>query len=175
MMFNGAAMVAIALVFLSAYIFLDRITRGPCWALKEISNNPEKNERLRAGLNEFINDGANRGQFHGLPFKKGYVMIGEYSFDNPFLWLNVLEDYPEFDVDRKGDKVNLVLRTKSGIVGGLKPPYRFSEVGVYTGRSLIMFKNENEVPYLSGRGSDRLSQESYVICNVSFERGSPFN
>ena len=159
------------LLVAGAFYYKMNFDQSPCNALKAISKNTIENERLRIELNEFINDESNLNKFQETGYK-GDSVRNELAFAKSFQWQKIFSNYEFFET--RLDDLKLVLRIEGDSTEKAKPPYRISEAGVYGARTLIMYKNEDEAQYTGGKGVVALSPNSYVVCNVSFEDGSPF-
>lgn len=142
---------------------------GPCWALRNISSDPIQNENLRMSLTKFLNDPAIRNKLDGSPYFSNYLMGSERIFDLSFPWKSIFDPYPELEFFIKNHEFYFFILLDSEH-GALSAPYKVTGVGVYVGRAVLMFKNESDSQFTEGAGNDKLSEMSFVKCQVSGDR-----
>ena len=146
------ALAAITALVLGGYKILERPMGGPCWALKDISSDPKQNEYLKMSLTKFLNDPVVRNRLDGTHYFSNYLMGSERILDLSFPWKDIFDRYPEFDFFIKNHEFYFFILLDSEH-GTLSVPYKVKAVGVYVGRSALMFKSESDSQYSGGSGN----------------------
>lgn len=137
-----------------------------CGPFNEIVKNVELNKEFRFELNEFANHEMVRKKILGRPHR-GHITISPSFSERPPGWLSLLENYPTHQ-----RLAVFVVRFDGQGVGTVTPPYKIAEVGVYSRRSIIMYKNLNDEWYHNGPGLVDLSAEPYIICGSAYDETS---
>ena len=154
---------AVAMLAIERFITL-RSGEASCRPFKRIADNAELNKEFRFELNEFVNNEMVRQKMHGT-HHRGYVAFPHSFFGQPVGWLGMLDNYPTHQ-----RFASFVVRFDGAETGIFAPPYKITEVGVYSLRSQIMYRNVNDEWYHSGPGLVELSAEPYIICGSTYDK-----